>query len=91
MMRPIFYRLMKEWSIKNLERLSANRYAVRFNYPYKGTADGHTTALRAQFPPSLYAGMELEVSQRYFGKNKKAPPRAIIDITRALKAALASV
>ena len=37
---------------------------VRFNYPYKGIADGHTTWLRKRF--GNYAGIELEVNQKYF-------------------------
>ena len=33
---------------------------VRFNYPYRGIADGFTTYLRKQFPVK-YVGLELEV------------------------------
>lgn len=35
---------------------------VRYNYPYRGTADGFTTYLRKQFPEK-YAGIELEINQ----------------------------
>jgi predicted N-formylglutamate amidohydrolase len=38
---------------------------VRFNYPYRGTADGFTTYLRKQFPDEKYAGIELEVNQKF--------------------------
>lgn len=38
---------------------------VRKNYPYLGTADGFTTYLRRQFGAADYAGVELEVNQRY--------------------------
>jgi predicted N-formylglutamate amidohydrolase len=38
---------------------------VRRNYPYRGSADGLTTALRRRFPVGRYAGIELEVNQRY--------------------------
>ncbi|MFT6850664.1 MAG: putative N-formylglutamate amidohydrolase [Sphingobacteriales bacterium] len=41
-------------------------YNVRFNYPYKGIADGHTTWLRKRI--KNYAGIELEVNQKYFEK-----------------------
>lgn len=41
------------------------RFNVRFNEPYKGTDDGLTTHLRARFPASRYAGIELEVNQRF--------------------------
>lgn len=38
---------------------------VRFNYPYRGTADGFTTSLRKQFTDAQYAGVELEVNQQF--------------------------
>jgi predicted N-formylglutamate amidohydrolase len=38
---------------------------VRMNYPYRGVADGFTTYLRAQFSNARYAGIELEVNQRF--------------------------
>lgn len=38
---------------------------VRFNYPYRGTADGFTTHLRRMFPDGQYAGIELEVNQKF--------------------------
>jgi predicted N-formylglutamate amidohydrolase len=33
---------------------------IRFNYPYRGNADGFTTYLRKAFPENYY-GFELEV------------------------------
>jgi predicted N-formylglutamate amidohydrolase len=39
---------------------------VRRNYPYLGTTDGFTTYLRKRFGPHQYAGIELEVNQRFF-------------------------
>ncbi|WDI43662.1 N-formylglutamate amidohydrolase [Bremerella sp. P1] len=41
-------------------------FRVRMNYPYRGISDGHTTALRKQFTPEQYAGIELEVNQQLF-------------------------
>jgi len=38
---------------------------VRRNYPYKGTDDGLTTYLRGRFPPACYAGIEIEVNQKF--------------------------
>ena len=35
------------------------------NAPYRGVADGHTTALRRLHPPERYLGIELEVNQRF--------------------------
>jgi predicted N-formylglutamate amidohydrolase len=34
---------------------------VKMNLPYRGTSDGHTTALRREFPASHYMGIEVEV------------------------------
>lgn len=36
---------------------------LRRNYPYRGTSDGLTTALRKRFPADRYAGIELELNQ----------------------------
>ena len=36
---------------------------IRFNYPYRGIADGLPTALRKLHPESRYLGVELEVNQ----------------------------
>lgn len=37
---------------------------IRYNYPYRGNADGFTTYLRKQFP-SQYIGIELEINQKW--------------------------
>jgi len=39
------------------------KFKVRRNYPYRGTADGHVTALRRKFPNDSYMGIELEINQ----------------------------
>ena len=38
---------------------------VRFNYPYLGIADGFPTYLRRKFSEEQYAGIELEVNQKF--------------------------
>jgi len=38
---------------------------IHFNLPYRGTSDGLTTTLRTQFADAHYAGIELEVNQKY--------------------------
>lgn len=38
---------------------------VRRNYPYRGTADGFVTYLRRKLPAQRYAGIELEVNQKF--------------------------
>ncbi|MDX9754300.1 MAG: N-formylglutamate amidohydrolase [bacterium] len=39
---------------------------VRMNDPYRGTADGHVTALRKTLDPHRYLGIELEINQTFF-------------------------
>jgi predicted N-formylglutamate amidohydrolase len=38
---------------------------VRMNYPYRGTSDGFTTALRRRWPAAKYLGIEIELNQKY--------------------------
>ena len=54
---------------------------VRRNAPYRGNADGLTTALRREFPAERYLGLELELNQSAI---------AAVAERRALAAALAS-
>jgi predicted N-formylglutamate amidohydrolase len=46
---------------EQLQNLSDLR--VRRNYPYRGNADGLTTALRRRFPARRYLGIEIEINQ----------------------------
>lgn len=48
-------------------------WRVRRNYPYAGRADGFTTALRREFPDEAYLGIELEVNQKFAGKETMNP------------------
>ncbi|MGK0298250.1 MAG: putative N-formylglutamate amidohydrolase [Gammaproteobacteria bacterium] len=50
-------------------------YRVRLNYPYRGKADGHTTALRKKYPDKYYSGIEIEVNQKLVGDNKLRLPK----------------
>lgn len=55
---------------------------VRFNYPYRGTSDGVTTALRRRYADAAYAGVELELNQAYpadAGAAWRALRRRVID------------
>ena len=44
-------------------------YKVRMNYPYLGKADGFTAYLRRKFPRN-YAGIEIEINQKYAACNQ---------------------
>ena len=46
-------------------RAADPRLVVRRNYPYRGYADGLTTALRKRYPDPTYAGVEIEVNQKF--------------------------
>jgi predicted N-formylglutamate amidohydrolase len=52
--------------------------ALRRNSPYRGSADGLTTALRRRHPAKDYIGVEIEVNQRLLGSGDFA------EVTRAL-------
>jgi len=45
--------------------IGRHRLRIRRNYPYRGTSDGFTASLRHRFPTNRYAGIELEVNQRW--------------------------
>jgi predicted N-formylglutamate amidohydrolase len=40
-------------------------YSIKFNEPYRGIDDGFTTYLRTRFPDERYAGIEVEVNQKF--------------------------
>ena len=61
--RPAERELCKAWQ-RELESAQP-RLIVRRNYPYRGYADGLTTDLRRRHPDSEYAGIELEVNQKF--------------------------
>ena len=53
------------------EMLETDRHlSVRMNYPYRGVADGHTTALRRLFDGESYLGIEIEINQRLLGDDR---------------------
>lgn len=61
--------LAHDWKLA-LEAV-APELTVKFNYPYLGTDDGHTTGLRRKFPDPGYAGLELEVNQKFPLQDRK--------------------
>ena len=56
-------RLCERWSELLAGLIAPLR--VRRNYPYRGDADGLTTALRRHFPEARYLGIEIEVNQKH--------------------------
>jgi len=53
---------------------------IRRNSPYRGTSDGLTTSLRKEMPDKSYAGIELEISQRF----PLGPRREWVNLQRRL-------
>jgi predicted N-formylglutamate amidohydrolase len=43
---------------------------IKFNEPYHGTDDGFTTYLRTKFSDINYAGIEIEINQKYASDNE---------------------
>lgn len=75
---------------RTLKQALAARLAtltIRFNQPYRGADDGLTTHLRALVPDARYAGIEIEVNQRF----ARRPTKAWGDIKHALTDSLADV
>ena len=64
---------------------------LRRNYPYLGTSDGLTMALRRRHPPDRYIGVELEVNQRYVEAGGPEWPRIRSLLVESLGEALATV
>lgn len=44
---------------------------IRYNYPYRGNADGMTSYLRKHFTASAYLGIEIEVNQQHIFSTDK--------------------
>ena len=63
---------------------------VRRNYPYRGTGDGLTTHLRRLHPPDRYAGIEIEVNQKYPLGDARAWRNLRTVLVQTLEQALAS-
>jgi predicted N-formylglutamate amidohydrolase len=69
--------------LKRIIKSKNPKLIVKFNYPYKGTSDGFTTYLRQKYNEN-YAGLEIEVNQKYFLKEK----RNFYQINRIIKSAV---
>ncbi|MCZ7640812.1 MAG: N-formylglutamate amidohydrolase [Verrucomicrobia bacterium] len=63
--RPREAELCRHWAALLNSRNPALR--LRYNYPYRGAADGLTTWLRRRHPATRYLGVELEINQALVG------------------------
>jgi predicted N-formylglutamate amidohydrolase len=64
--------------------LAERGWRVRRNYPYRGSDDGHTTALRRRFGDG-YAGIELELNQAIFPRLREPVSADLLATLHALK------
>lgn len=69
--------------LKQTIKMLAPELRVRMNYPYLGTSNGFTTALRRVFVERSYTGIEIEINQaitghsfEHHGKIITVPPTA---------------
>ena len=69
---------------------SAPQWHVRYNYPYRGNADGHVAALRREWPASHYLGLELEINQVYPRRRSRSWRQLQQDLCRTLSQILDS-
>lgn len=69
--RPSERALAARW-VRGLAHALPGRIVAR-NDPYRGNADGLTTAMRKEHSDRQYLGIEVEVSQRHVGKDGRFP------------------
>lgn len=75
-----------DWCVAWRMALRARRpdLVVRRNYPYRGISDGFVTYLRKKFSAQSYAGVELEVNQKYPLAGGKPWRRLMDDLIQTL-------
>jgi predicted N-formylglutamate amidohydrolase len=61
-------------SFKNEMKKSSIDCKIRYNYPYLGIADSFPTYLRRKYG-TQYAGVELEINQKFFSRNGNILPK----------------
>jgi predicted N-formylglutamate amidohydrolase len=80
-------KLESEWCTELQMRLSVklNPLNIKFNEPYQGIDDGFTTFLRTKNSDQNYAGIEIEVNQKFGGSPKQITIiEALTDVLKAL-------
>jgi predicted N-formylglutamate amidohydrolase len=69
--RPLERALAVAWA-RALARELPER-VVRRNDPYRGSADGLTTAMRRELPAARYVGIEIEINQKHIDRSGRFP------------------
>lgn len=83
--RPSERALAARW-VRSLERALPGK-AIARNDPYRGNADGLTTAMRKERPDRAYLGIEVEVNQRHVGKDGRFPTWVVRGLLATLEEA----
>jgi predicted N-formylglutamate amidohydrolase len=78
--------LARRWLVEMAQRAPDLR--LRRNYPYEGRSDGLAALLRRRHPDAAYAGVELEVNQRFVLEGGPAWATLCSDLVASLAAAL---
>ncbi|MBZ0254693.1 N-formylglutamate amidohydrolase [bacterium] len=73
---------------RNEIREQQPKWNVRMNYPYRGVADGFTTALRKRFTQNQYIGIELELNHGLYFDAKTQWNHLVNDCMNSLSACL---
>lgn len=81
-------KICREWQRELQVALPA--FAIHRNLPYRGTSDGFTTFLRTKFPEDRYAGIEIEINQKFFEVGNR-PDSQIPHVLKALSACVGTV
>jgi predicted N-formylglutamate amidohydrolase len=88
--RRLEKRICAQWRSRLKRELPGLK--VHFNRPYRGTSNGFTTDLRKNLKDGRYAGIEIEVNQRFFGPDRAAEGRRVCDlIVRSLEGAVSDL
>ena len=80
--------LAQRWQAALAQRAPGLR--LRRNYPYQGRSDGLASQLRKRHPDVAYAGIELEVNQRFVLQGGAPWERLRSDLVESLEAALST-
>ncbi|MCO8121850.1 N-formylglutamate amidohydrolase [Stieleria sp. TO1_6] len=80
--RELERRFCEVWQ-RGMQRCHPRRRTV-MNQPYAGTDDGFTLALRRQFRPQDYLGIEVEISNRYFKCNPGTQHQVVAALIQTL-------
>lgn len=75
----------RDWQERLRRRLTES--IIHCNQPYRGSADGLTTAMRKRYGPNKYLGIELEVNQGLLDSRLEFDGRLIEALALSLKEA----